>query len=84
MFYLILLILIVFTYIFLMPKDIRRSMDIFFFAGFGVLVIAFAIAQAFSHQTLLLELLGALAMLGITVKAWIEIENLGRKKKRRK
>ncbi|AYG01044.1 DUF3165 family protein [Lactococcus allomyrinae] len=82
MFYIILLILIAFTYIFLMPKDIRRSMDIFFFAGVGVLVIAFAVAQAFSHQTLLLEILVIIAMLGVMVKAWVEIGNLDKRHRR--
>ncbi|RZI49177.1 DUF3165 family protein [Lactococcus kimchii] len=81
MFYIILLILIGFAYFFLMPKDVRRSMDIFFFAGIGVLIIAFALAQASRHQTFLVEILGIIALLVVTVRAWRE---LGRLKSRRK
>jgi len=83
MFYIILLILGTFAYIFMMPKDVRRSMDIFFFAAVGVLIIAFAIAQAVSHQTFLLEVLGIIALLVITFKAWIELEKLANRKKKK-
>ena len=83
MFYIILLILAAITYVFLMPKDIRRSMDIFFFSGVTVLVIAFAVAQAVSHQTILLEILGILGLSVVTIRAWREIGRLGPRKKRR-
>jgi hypothetical protein len=86
MFYIILLILGALAYIFLMPKDIRRSMDIFFFAAVGVLILAFAVAQAFSHQTLLFELLMFVAAIVVTVRAWNEVGRLtprGRRKRRR-
>ena len=83
MFYIILLILVAFAYVFMMPKDVRRSMDIFFFAGVGVLILAFAVAQAVSHQAFLLELIGLILMVVVTVKAWMEIGKLESRKKRK-
>ncbi|MGY3710084.1 DUF3165 family protein [Lactococcus lactis subsp. lactis] len=85
MFYIILLILVAFAYIFMMPKDVRRSMDIFFFAGVGVLVLvlAFAVAQAVSHRSLLLEIIGIVAMLVVTVRAWMELEKLDSRKRKK-
>lgn len=83
MFYIILLILVAFAYIFMMPKDVRRSMDIFFFAGVGVLVLAFAMAQAVSHRSLLLEIIGIVAMLVVTVRAWMELEKLDSRKRKK-
>ena len=83
MFYIILLILVAFAYIFMMPKDVRRRMDIFFFAGVGVLVLAFAVAQAVSHRSLLLEIIGIVAMLVVTVRAWMELEKLDSRKRKK-
>ncbi|WP_396425763.1 hypothetical protein [Lactococcus cremoris] len=51
-------------------------MDIFFFAGVGVLIVAFAVAQAASHQAFLLEVLGIVVMIVVTVRAWMELEKL--------
>lgn len=83
MFYIILLILGAFAYIFMMPKDVRRSMDIFFFAGVGVLIVAFAVAQAVSHQAFLLEVLGIVVMIVVTVRAWMELEKLDTRRKKK-
>ena len=83
MFYIILLILGAFAYIFMMPKDVRRSMDIFFFAGVGVLIVAFAVAQAASHQAFLLEFLGIVVMIVVTVRAWMELEKLDTRRKKK-
>ncbi len=83
MFYIILLILVAFAYIFMMPKDVRRSMDIFFFAGVGVLIVAFAVAQAASHQAFLLEVLGIVVMIVVTVRAWMELEKLDTRRKKK-
>ncbi|WP_315992042.1 DUF3165 domain-containing protein [Lactococcus lactis] len=67
----------------MMPKDVRRSMDIFFFAGVGVLFLAFAVAQAVSHRSLLLEIIGIVAMLVVTVRAWMELEKLDSRKRKK-
>ncbi|MGO2645804.1 MAG: DUF3165 family protein [Lactococcus cremoris] len=83
MFYIILLILGAFAYIFMMPKDVRRSMDIFFFAGVGVLIVAFAVAQAASHQVFLLEVLGIVVMIVVTVRSWMELEKLDTRRKKK-
>lgn len=83
MFYIILLILVAFAYIFMMPKDVRRSMDIFFFAGVGVLIVAFAVAQAASHQAFLLEVFGIVVMIVVTVRAWMELEKLDTRRKKK-
>ena len=83
MFYIILLILVAFAYIFMMPKDVRRRMDIFFFARVGALFLAFAVAQAVSHRSLLLEIIGIVAMLVVTVRAWMELEKLDSRKRKK-
>ncbi|MFC4651823.1 DUF3165 family protein [Lactococcus nasutitermitis] len=82
MFYIILLILLALAYFFLMPRDIRRSMDIFFFAVVVVLLISVAVAQAVLNQGLILEILIVLAGIAVTVKAWFEIGNLDKHKRK--
>lgn len=57
-----------------MPKDIRRSLDIFVIAALTVLIVALAISQAVMNQSLILEIILVLAILGITIKAWTELE----------
>ncbi|GBG97450.1 DUF3165 family protein [Lactococcus termiticola] len=74
MFYLILLVMIALVYIFMMPKDIRRSMDIFFFTGAGVLLVSLGIAQAVDSRGLLLEILIVGGIIVLTVRSIIEIE----------
>lgn len=76
MFYLILLVLIALVYFFMMPKDIRRSMDIFFFTAVGVMFVALAVSQAFDNSYLLLEILMILLMIILVVRSIIEIERL--------
>ena len=76
MFYLILLILFASAYIFLMPKDVRRSADVFVFAAVAVLIVAIIIAQAVTHQTTLLEIAMVIGLLVLLVKAIMEIEHL--------
>ena len=76
MFYLILLILFALGYIFLMPKDVRRSADIFVFATVAILIVAVIIAQAVTHQATLYELTLIIALFVVTVKAVMEIEKL--------
>lgn len=80
---LIILILLALVYIFLMPRDIRRSMGVFVFSGVGVLILAIAISQAVTNQSLILELLIILAGIGVTVKAWIEVGQLNDRSRRR-
>ena len=53
------------------------------FAGVGVLVLAFAVAQAVSHRSLLLEIIGIVAMLVVTVRAWMELEKLDSRKRKK-
>ncbi|MGM9885818.1 MAG: DUF3165 domain-containing protein [Lactococcus sp.] len=83
MLYIILLILAALVYFFVMPKDIRRSIDVFVFVIFGVLIFAVAISQAVMNQTLILEILLILAGLAVTAKAWVEVGQLGHKQRRR-
>lgn len=82
MFYIILLILLALLYIFLMPKDIRRSLDVFVLVGIGVLIVSIGIAQAALNQTLLLEILMIVAAFALTVKAWFEVAHLDKGKRR--
>ncbi|MFK4943657.1 DUF3165 domain-containing protein [Lactococcus garvieae] len=76
MFYLILLVLFALGYIFLMPKDVRRSTDIFVLASVSVLIVAVAIGQAVSHRAALYEIAMVIALLALAVKALVEIEKL--------
>jgi len=79
MFYLILLVLIALIYIFMMPKDVRRSMDIFFFTGAGVLLVSLGIAQAVDSRGLLLEILIVVGTIVLTVRSIFEIEHMKKK-----
>lgn len=81
MFYIILLVLLALLYIFLMPSDIRRNLDIFVFVGLGVLIISLGVSQAALNQNLLLEILMIIGALVLTVKAWLEVENLDKYKR---
>lgn len=83
MLYLFILILVALAYFFMMPKDIRRSMDVFVFAGLAVLIVAVAVSQAVMNQTLILEVLMVLAALGLTIRAWREIDDMSKKRRRR-
>ncbi|PCR99786.1 hypothetical protein RT41_GL001592 [Lactococcus fujiensis JCM 16395] len=77
------MILLALIYFFVMPKDIRRSLDIFVIAALTVLIVALAISQAVMNQSLILEIILVLAILGITIKAWTELEKIGPKIRRR-
>lgn len=81
MFYIILLVLLALLYIFLMPSDIRRNLDIFVFVGLGVLIISLGVSQAALNQNLLLEILMIIGALVLTVRAWLEVENLDKYKR---
>lgn len=76
MFYLILLIVMLLVYLFMMPKDIRRSMDIFVLAGFVVLIIALVVAQLFTHQTILLQALMVIGAIGLLLRSIREINKM--------
>ncbi|MEY8444146.1 DUF3165 family protein [Lactococcus ileimucosae] len=76
MFYLILLVLFALGYVFLMPKDVRRSTDIFVFASVVVLIIAVIIGQAVSHRAALYDIVMVVALLALAFKAFVEIEKL--------
>ena len=67
----------------MMPKDIRRSLDVFVLVAFIVFLLAIAIAQAVMNRTLILEALMILAGIAVTVKAWFELETIGRKHQQR-
>lgn len=84
MFYVILLVLLALAYLFLMPKDIRRSMDIFVLAAIGVLVVALAISQAVMNHSLILEILMVLLGIGLTIKAWRELDEMAHSRVRAK
>ena len=76
MLYLILLVLFALGYVFLMPKDVRRSTDIFVFASVVVLIIAVIIGQAVSHRAALYDIVMVVALLALAFKAFVEIEKL--------
>lgn len=82
MLYFIILILVVLAYLFIMPKDIRRSIDIYVLAALGVLILAVAISQAVMNQSLILEIVLILVGIGLTIRAWLELEAMGKKKRR--
>lgn len=81
--YIILLILAGLVYFFVVPKDIRRSIDVFVFVIFVVLIFAVAISQAVMNQTLILEIFLILAGLAVTARACVEVGQLGQKRRRR-
>ena len=84
MLYFIILILVVLAYLFVMPKDIRRSIDLYVLAALGVLILAVAISQAVMNQSLILEIVLVLAGIVLMVKAWLELEAMGQKKRHRR
>ncbi|MCL2676945.1 MAG: DUF3165 domain-containing protein [Streptococcaceae bacterium] len=59
-----------------MPKDVRRSTDIFAIGAVVVLVIAFGVALLFKYHGPIIEIAVVLALLALMIKSILEIENL--------
>lgn len=82
MLYFILLVIMALVYLFVMSKEIRRSLDIFALAALVVLVLAVAISQAVMNRGLVLEILIVVCGFFLMIKAWREIGQMNQRGRR--